>query len=224
MLFRSVQIVRQRTGCRRQLGFHSDQSKSPLCAPAHPETGFFAVFGVMGGIEPPACLDLQSIIGASREPHRSTSVSRTEVLRRGSREARGRVGWRVGGIGCQRLGCLRSRPGFGGALRRETPATCKTSTGRACSNHPWLLDHPKAAESPLVRVFELFAGTSIDQKGAVIAQDLKLLEPILWVDDKGFGVIVVEVIDLQRYRFGAGSSPPIKLEVAPAMQIGRAHV
>src|ERR1035441_5218752 len=81
----------------------------------------------------------------------------------------------------------------------------------------WLLDHPKAAESPLVRVFELFAGTSIDQKGAVIAQDLKLLEPILWVDDKGFGVIVVEVIDLQRYRFGAGSSPPIKLEVAPAM-------
>ena len=73
----------------------------------------------------------------------------------------------------------------------------------------WLLDHPKAAKTALVRVLEFLARTSVNQKGAVIAQDLKLLEPVLWVDDEGFGMIVVEVIDLQRFRFGAGSSPTI---------------
>jgi hypothetical protein len=75
----------------------SQSSFVPISSMAHIGTNR-VIFGVVGGIEPPDCLYLQNITGIPREPRRSTSVSRTEVLRGGSGGARGRVGCRVGGI------------------------------------------------------------------------------------------------------------------------------
>jgi hypothetical protein len=81
-------------------------------------TGFFAVFGVMGGTaSPTARPHPRSLTGAPPETPRSTSdpVRGTTVrLPRVSGAARGRVGCRVGGTGGQRLDGLGCQAGFGG--------------------------------------------------------------------------------------------------------------
>ena len=87
----------------------------------------------------------------------------------------------------------------------------------AFRKHPRLWRDPKAAKSPAARVLEVLARTSVNRQGAIVAQDLKCLEPMPWIDDERFRMIAVEVIDVQRFRVGARSSPTIKLEVAPAM-------
>ena len=54
------------------------------------------------------------------------------------------------------------------ALRRfltsdRRVARCKANPARPYQNCPWLLDHPEASKSPLVRVLEVFARTSVDE-------------------------------------------------------------
>jgi hypothetical protein len=62
-----------------------------------------------------------SLMGASPLLRRSTSDRRSEVLRRGSGGARGRVWCRIGAIGSQTSGCLGRQAGFGRvAGTRET--------------------------------------------------------------------------------------------------------